>query len=129
MRLVVLIITAACAGCARTATIDVRAQVNANHNNLSETLFWASVNASGARLCDRAKSKEYQTQFDGRYGRRVRALLAEHEARYGRDPPFIEISSCERWTGDEISWDFRHQQAMDQFEYWLRAAERDARRR
>jgi hypothetical protein len=64
--------------------------------NFSEALFWASAKATGARLCNRQLAARYQAEFDHRFGRRVRALIAAHEARYGKDPGFVVISSCVR---------------------------------
>lgn len=90
--------------------------------NLSECLYWASVDAKGPRLCDPKKREEYGSQFERRYGDRVRAIIAAH----GSDPDFIVTTSCRLWQGTGSELDRRHAIAMDEFERWLVVAERQA---
>jgi hypothetical protein len=88
--------------------------------NLSECLYWASVEAKGTRLCNSKKREEYGSQFDRRYGDRVRAIIVAH----GSDPDFIVTTSCRLWQGTESELDHRHAIALDEFERWLVVAER-----
>jgi hypothetical protein len=99
---------------------------NSPHENLSQSIYWASVNASGSRLCNRPQSAKYGEQFEGRFGKRIRALMKAHEARYGRDPPFIVATSCilRRRPSSEAEMDRWHAIAMDDFDKWLTATER-----
>ena len=91
------------------------------YGNLSECLYWVSVDAKGTRLCDRKKSEEYGAEFEQRFGSRVRALIAAH----GSDPDFIVTTSCRLWPpGSEAELDRRHATAMEEFERWLAVAER-----
>ena len=126
MRGAVLVVVTACAVSSMAPSLAAT-PTGAQRENLGEDLYWASVDATGARLCDREKSEEFRAEFDRRYGKRVRALVAAHEAQFGRDPPFIVTSSCTLWRGRESELDERHRRAMDKFEDWLAAAERTSK--
>lgn len=91
--------------------------------NLSEDLYYASMSASGSRLCDRKRSARYSNLFERRYGERVRALLKAYDERYGPDPSFIITSSCHSSRAPGRKQDRNHAVAMNEFETWLRSAE------
>lgn len=91
--------------------------------NLSEDLYYASMSASGSRLCDRKRSARYRKLFERRYGERVRALLNAYDERYGPDPSFIITSSCRSSGAPGRKQNRDHAMAMNDFETWLRSAE------
>jgi hypothetical protein len=64
--------------------------------NLAEDLFYASMAASGSKLCDRTLAARLQRRFARRYRARIARLMASHESRFGRDPAFIVTSDCRR---------------------------------
>jgi len=93
--------------------------------SLSETLYYASMAATGSRLCDRDRSARYTAQFNGRYGERVRRLFSFHDATVGPDPDFIITSSCTISRKSGRGQDRDHVIALDHFELTLREFERD----
>jgi hypothetical protein len=93
--------------------------------NLSETLYYASIAATGSRLCDRDRSARYTAQFNERYGERVRRLLGFHDATVGPDSDFIITSSCTIPRKSGRGQDRDHAIALDRFETTLRKLERE----
>jgi hypothetical protein len=111
--------------CLSWANAGAKSHRNLWRGNLSECLYWASADAKGTRLCGPKKREEYRSQFERRYGNRVRALMKAHEARHARDGQFIVTSSCRLWPpGSEADMDEWHARAMNDFDKWLAAAER-----
>ena len=105
--------------------LQASATTEADPGNLSEDLFYAGSSASGSRLCDRAKAREYAADFKTRYGERIQALLSYHESRFGRDPDFIITSSCMSSPKRSDRQQYRdHQKALARFEKTLEALER-----
>jgi hypothetical protein len=92
--------------------------------NLSETIYYASISASGSRLCDRKRSARYKRQFNRRYGGRISALMKYRSRSHGPDPDFIITSSCQRSLETGASQDRRHSQALNDFDATLRDLER-----
>jgi len=93
--------------------------------NLSETLYYASMTATGSRLCDRDRSARYTAEFNERCGGRVRTLFSFHDATVGPDPDFIITSSCTIPRKSGRGQDRDHAIALDHFEATLREIERD----
>jgi len=85
--------------------------------NLAKELYYASAAASGSGRCDRTLAARLEEKFDRRFGSRIRALTEIHEAKYGRDPDFIVISSCRQGSG------FGSAKTMREFEIRLRGLE------
>ena len=123
MRFAVLLpLLLTCSGCSTQTERPTRGEIAVPKGNLSEALFWASAKATGARLCDRELAARYQAEFDHRFGTRVRALMAAHEARYGKDPGFVVVSSCVRPLRpvDETHVDpVARERVMRDFDRWL----------
>lgn len=92
--------------------------------NLSEEIFYASIGASGTKLCDRHQAARYTRQFDRRYGKRIRALIQYHESRFGKDPDFIFTTSCRRSLAPMSRQDREHRKALDRFDATLKELER-----
>jgi hypothetical protein len=101
----------------------VTAQGTGSPGNLSEDLYYASIGASGTKLCDRHQAARYTRQFDKRYGKRIRALIQYHESRFGKDPDFIFTTDCRRSLAPMREQDRYHRQAMDAYDARLRALE------
>jgi len=91
--------------------------------NFGEDLFYASMSASGSKLCNRRHAARYQRQFDRRYGDRIRALVVYHESRFGKGPGFIVTTDCRRSQGSVRQQDLEHAKAMNRFEPSLRELE------
>lgn len=104
------------------AQLAVPASASAS-TNLSETLYWASTEATGSRLCDRKRSARYTEQFSRRYGARVRALTQYHVSKSGPDPDFIITTSCRNSQASSRRQDRDHALAMNRFEGALRGLE------
>lgn len=83
--------------------------------NLSERLYFASIAASGSKLCDRERSARYSKQFNRRYGDRVRALVDYHSRKFGPDPDFIVTTDCIASRASSRQQDAAHIKALDQF--------------
>jgi len=92
--------------------------------NLSETIYYASIDASGSRLCDRNRSARYEKQFKRRYGGRISALLNYRTQSHGPDPDFITTSSCRGSSETGAGQDRRHSQGLNDFDATLRDLER-----
>lgn len=91
--------------------------------NLSETLYWASTDATGSRLCDRKRSARYTEQFNRRYGARIQTLTQYHVGRFGPDPVFVITTSCRGSDRSNRQQDHDHQLAMNRFEGMLHGLE------
>lgn len=91
--------------------------------NLSEDLYYASMSATGSRLCDRKRSARYSKLFERRYGERVRALLKAYAETNGPDPSFFITTSCLLSRAPGRKQDRDHAVAMNEFETWLQRAE------
>ena len=95
------------------------AQATPQPGNLAQELFYASMHASGSKLCDRKLAARLQRRFDARFGARISALVKVHEAHYGRDPDFIYTTDCLIVRGP-----YGQDRWMRKFEPVLRALER-----
>ena len=93
-----------------------------NPRSLSEVLYYKSLRATGADLCDRDVALRQQRQFDRRFGQRIATLKRSYEAIHGADPGFDIILTCRRIPNPaEARRDFL--EAMDRFEQTLRELE------
>ena len=83
---------------------------------LSQALYFTSLEARGALLCDRELGREQGRKFDGRYGRRIDALKREYFAAHGPDPTFdIALGTCSRFR-DAKTRERNLKKALDDFE-------------
>ena len=108
--------------------IGTRQGLSVPTGNFSEALYWASVDASGSRLCDREAAARYGADLNHRFGRRIRKLMCAHEARFGKDPDFIVTTGCQGTPhpadyGD-AAHKAEHERAMNDFDGWLTQVER-----
>lgn len=94
-----------------------------SRENLSEIIYYASIAATGSKLCDRERSARYSAQFNRRYGERVRALQEYHVRRFGPDPDFVVLTDCIRARAPGRQQDTDHARALDRFEAVLRDLE------
>ena len=115
-------------GCAGPVEIGSSHGITVPTGNFSEALYWASVEASGSRLCNTEAAARYGADFNHRFGQRIRKLMRAHEARFGKDPGFIVTTSC-RTTLHPVDYSdaahqAAHKRAMDDFDRWLTRVER-----
>jgi hypothetical protein len=92
-------------------------------SSLAYRLDVASEEASARRYCPSSRQRSFQQDFEGRYGPRIKKLVAFHSTRFGADPPVIHILTCIGFVGSDDDQDTRHRQAMEAFAPQLRVLE------
>jgi hypothetical protein len=85
-------------------------------------LYYASEAASGRNLCAGELYQRRQADFYRTYGKRIRAVLDRHIARFGRQQT-ISVQPCLLLQGE--TEERHHAAAMTRFVVWLEQAERD----
>ena len=74
------------------------AELDPDQQTLSRALYFESLGASGADLCDPTARSRQRHIFDRRYGKRIAALKRYYHSVHGPDPDFAIVLTCQRDT-------------------------------